>query len=146
MLEMVMELAANRDIVPEWRREVTWWKEGSTLPMEPLMWGMRLLGGAMLTYVGYVAWRNVRGKLGGVMDFRKVARGFGLGWMDCWVLWRGARACGLESPLTLMVCESTLRAYAAELVEDGEKRGRAEAKKARRLSRGVLGVGKRLFG
>lgn len=146
MVELLVELGRVDSIVPPWREDVSWWPEGPSISMEPLMWAMRLLGGAILTYLGYVLWCRVRVSLRGWMGYSRVAGALGLGWWDRWLLWRGARVCGLESAVTLLVCRETLEAYAGEIAAAGERRGGGHAQRARRLAQAVRGVGVRLFG
>lgn len=141
MIEWLEPLA----IVPEWRRDVAWWPEGPTLPLAPLVWGMRLMGGALLVYLGYVAWRRVRVRVLPLTAYNRVARRMGLGPAERWVLWRAAKAEGLASPLTLLVCAATLEHHAESINRRGEAQGGVAMKKARRLSGGVLAVRRRLF-
>lgn len=141
MIEWLEPLA----IVPEWRKDVEWWPEGPALPLAPLVWGMRLVGAAMIAYIGYVAWRRFEVRLSPLRAFVRVAGRMGLGWHDRWVLWRAAKVEGLASPLTLLVCAATLEHHAESIIRRGEQVGGAAMKKARRLSGGVLAVRRRLF-
>ncbi len=133
-------------IVPEWRKDVTWWPDGPSIPLAPLVWAMRLMGAAILLYIGSHAWRRLRVRLSPLWAFDRAARQMGLRPVDRWVLWRAAKTEGLTSPLTLLVCAATLEHHAESICQRGEQQGGAAMKKARRLADGVLAVRRELFG
>ncbi len=84
------------------------------------------------------AWRRAAGRAEPITLFVRVAGQLGLGWADCWVLWRIARQAGLASPLTLLLSGSTLIHHAGHCAEQ------LPTDRAQRLVRRARAIGRRL--
>ena len=88
------------------------------------------------------AWRSRRLGSAPLLSFHRIASAAGLGLADQWLLLRIARAEGLASPLTLLLCDTTLghhgRRYLATLTAP---RRTTAARRLRRINRRLFQMG-----
>lgn len=88
------------------------WPEQSTLPLKPLLWAATVLVGVLLlAWFGRLA-RRWWHRLEPVRVFWALGGRLGLTHADRWWLWRVGRRAKLASPITLLICPSTLRVHA----------------------------------
>ena len=116
------------------------WTDGPTLPLWPLLMILGVVVGVLVGRQLWLNYRHARLRIRPLLLFLVVARESGLSRIEQWRLWQIARRTGLTSPITLMICESTLRAH-AERATAG-----LAARTERRLNRAVDRIGDRLFG
>lgn len=103
----MLSFLAQADRVYVW--DPSWWPTGGT--SMPLKW-LWVIGGMLVLFVairlGMRYFRVARRRLEPIRVFSQLAGGLGLSVEQRWVLWRVARATGLTSPITLLVCSDTL--------------------------------------
>lgn len=93
------------------------WPEGPSVPITGLLWGMGVVALIAMAVAARVAWRRWRVRARPLQLFWQVAGRTGLTPTERWVLWRAARACGLRTPLTLLVCRATLMHHAQRWID-----------------------------
>jgi len=99
------------------------WPETSTLPMEPFLIAatavVAIFAGLWLRGIAG-AWRR---RMAPVRVFWRLGGRLGLSHGERWWLWRTAQRAGLETPITLLVSESTLRAHVGGFEPGADGRG-----------------------
>lgn len=99
--------APAREEGPRWV-----WPDRSTLPLKPLLWAATILVGLIVAvWAGRLAIRWWR-RLEPIRVFWGLGGRLGLSHAQRWWLWQVARRSELRSPITLLVCDSTLRVHA----------------------------------
>jgi hypothetical protein len=93
------------------------WPDGPSLPLEHLFWGMGIVGAGLLLWWAWSALGRLRKRLEPWRLFNQVAGRFGLSWSEKMDLYRIARQQRLQTPLTLMICDQTLRHHVDALLQ-----------------------------
>lgn len=104
-------------ILTDYIAEHGFWPDDATLPMRPMLFVAILVVGLLLVRKLWIGSKRLRLRLEPLRRYRAIARQVGLESSDQWWLWRLARSQGLSSPLTLLICRSTLTHYAHKAAE-----------------------------
>lgn len=144
----MIELLASVDWIVaarQWPDDMKWWPDGPTLPMEPLIWGVRIAGVILLAVAGVSIGQRVWRRLAPIAAYNRVARQLGVDPVDRWRLWRVAKFARLESPVTLLVCSATMEHFADRLRQRGGDGGALTHHRAAHAARHLMRVRSQLF-
>lgn len=115
------------------------WPDGPTLPLRPILVIATALVVALLVRQLLIVGRRLWRRSHPLRLYFRVAGEAGLSLGQMWWLWRVARARGLSTPLTLLVCDATLMHHVELTAESMSPRA------ARRMMRHLAVARDRLF-
>ena len=114
------------------------WPDGQSMPVIWIIGMATVLMAMLFVWRAIVVYRRLETRSGPTRHFIQVARHVGLAWPEMMTLRRIARIEGLTTPLTLLVCSSTLNHHAESAAN------KLPARKAKPLRRHVASVMERL--
>jgi hypothetical protein len=134
----MMWILAARDVPLHDDGSLPFWPDGQSVPLVWIIGLAAALMAVVFSWRAIVVFRRVKNQTEPTRQFLQVARGVGLGWPEIIALRRIADLEGLTTPLTLLVCPSTLNHHAESAA------GKLPDRKAKPLRRHAARVADRL--